>query len=465
MTNTLSVYLSWHHGWPQTEDYLRRLDPAWIRIHQPDAMKVAKAQELCPNAKIMLRSWDIDDHNGERKAEMYADPKGAAVKHLNMWLRKRDELRTEAARNGYGLRDEQWYYGLVNEPDPARIPQIYEYTAEAMAWSAAYGMRLGVCVPSVGNFAKPGEHERSWATFKPLEKPIRDGGHILIVHEYWQPEGPDFVWTDEQGNRREDAGNLAWRHHSIPLDVPILIGEAGVNGYLYNRHTDQDNGGWRKYVTPNTYAAQVQQYIARCDTRVQGVCLYMTDYHNEQWESFDTHPAHEQLLAVKDVRPGVPSASHSVYLPNLQTIPSDDNWRRAYPHVLRIEGGLSLDPNDPGNWYQGKLVGTKFGISAAVWGGQYDIPNLTEAQALDIYRQHYWRAAGCENLPWPLCLVVFDTAVNHGVGVAQELLGQHSDPVDYLAARMLVYVRLANWARYGVAWGNRVKALLDVVRG
>lgn len=142
-----------------------------------------------------------------------------------------------------------------------------------------------------------------------------------------------------------------------------------------------------------------------------------------------------------------------------------DKWEASYPFVLEIEGGLSLDPNDPGNWYKGQLVGTKYGISGAVWGGQYDIPNLTKEQALSIYRTHYWEASGADKLPWPMCLVVFDTAINHGVGVAQKLLSSQPSPEEiYLGQRALRYFDDPNWRLYGEAWGVRVGNLLDIVK-
>jgi len=216
----------------------------------------------------------------------------------------------------------------------------------------AQGWPLGVMVPSVGNFGIPGKDPNDWSLVKPLEAAIRDGGHVLMVHEYWQPEGPNCVWTDEQGKQRADAGYLAWRHRYIPLDVPILVGESGANGYIYNRHSDSDDAGWGRFMGPEQYAAQVREYIAGCDTRVQGVCLYMTDYHSDQWHTFDTTPAHEQLLAIKDTQPAG-EKPHTVYIPvvNVPVVnqPEPDNrWERSYAFVRRWEGGLSLDPNDPG---------------------------------------------------------------------------------------------------------------------
>lgn len=301
MSNVLSVYLSDHHSWDSTVDYIRRLQPAWVRIHQPTARAIWRVQQAAPDARIMLRSWDIDDHNGDRKREAYADPVKAARDHLLMWDGLLDRLTSELNLNGWAFDETKWHLGLINEPDPAYLPQMVEYTAEAMR--VTYGWPLGVMVPSVGNFGIPKVDPNDWSLVKPLEKPIRAGGHILMVHEYWQPEGPTCVWTDDKGNQRSDAGFLAWRHRHIPMDVPILIGESGANGYIWNRHSSSDDAGWARFMGPEKYAEQVQEYIAGCDKRVQGVCLYMTDYHSDQWRTFDTTPAHEALLAIRETRP------------------------------------------------------------------------------------------------------------------------------------------------------------------
>ena len=108
---------------------------------------------------------------------------------------------------------------------------------------------------------------------------------------------------------------------------------------------------------------------------------------------------------------------------------------------------------------------SKYGISAAVWGGQYDIPNLTQDEALAIYRKHYWEAAGCDKLPWPMCLIHFDTAVQHGVGVANELLNSMPTREQiYLGMRALRYMDDPKWRLYGEAWGVRVDHLQDIAK-
>lgn len=310
MISTLSVYWDPWHSRPGDELYIKTLRPAWIVLHQPTARAIWRAQELAPAAKLLLRSWDIDDNHGAAKRELYDDPVSAAHTAVARWEALLGDLSRELQRNAWAYDPTKWWLQLWNEPDPAYLDRAVRGTEAALALADQRGHRLGVGVASVGNFRLPGEAEPNWTLFKALERPIHEGGHVLVVHEYWQPEGPDAEWVDEKGQKRRDAGFLAWRHRHIPLDVPILVGEAGVNGFIYGRYADQDNAGWQRFrhdprffLTPEKYAAQVQQYIRGCDSRVCGVCLYMTDYHSDQWRTFDTEPAHGPLLAIKKVTP------------------------------------------------------------------------------------------------------------------------------------------------------------------
>jgi hypothetical protein len=141
------------------------------------------------------------------------------------------------------------------------------------------------------------------------------------------------------------------------------------------------------------------------------------------------------------------------------------DWQKAIEFVLRWEGGFSADKNDPGNYTGGKVgvgefKGTKFGISA----GSYptvDIVNLTKEQAIAIYERDYWQRSGADKLPWPLNLVVFDSAVNAGVGKAQQWLQQSgSNAYRYLALRLEFYTKIDGWRLYGAAWSRRVADLM-----
>lgn len=107
----------------------------------------------------------------------------------------------------------------------------------------------------------------------------------------------------------------------------------------------------------------------------------------------------------------------------IETLLKDDEvqqWENCYQFVFKHEAGFQNRPDDPGNWTGGKigageLVGTNFGISAASYPG-LDILNLTSEQAREIYVRDYYLPAGCNRMPYPLALSVFDSAVNQGLG-------------------------------------------------
>lgn len=146
----------------------------------------------------------------------------------------------------------------------------------------------------------------------------------------------------------------------------------------------------------------------------------------------------------------------------------EDHFERALRFVLRWEGGLSTDENDPGNWVggavgKGALVGTKYGISAASYPG-LDIPNLTVAQAGAIYRRDYWEPLGCDKLRASLALLHFDTGINMGKGAATTLWGQSGNNLlTYAALRLKQYASFGSFARYGAAWVGRVADLMEQV--
>lgn len=162
------------------------------------------------------------------------------------------------------------------------------------------------------------------------------------------------------------------------------------------------------------------------------------------------------------------------------------NWDAAFKEIIGHEGGLSLDPNDPGNWTGGKvnagrLNGTKFGISAASYP-HIDIKALHISDAKAIYRRDFWGQLRCDALPSGIDLVVFDLGVNggtgRGAGFLQKAVGVNVDgqvgPITTAAAERadpavvinkICDMRLAEmrtfktWPRYGGGWTSRVEKI------
>lgn len=51
-----------------------------------------------------------------------------------------------------------------------------------------------------------------------------------------------------------------------------------------------------------------------------------------------------------------------------------------------------------------------------------DVRLITEEEVQAIYFERYWSAARCQEFPWPLSMLVFDSAVNQGPSTAIILL-------------------------------------------
>ena len=131
----------------------------------------------------------------------------------------------------------------------------------------------------------------------------------------------------------------------------------------------------------------------------------------------------------------------------------------AITFTLRWEGGYSADPHDPGNWVDGELRGTKYGISARAYP-HLDIKNLTEAQAREIYRTDYWLKSGASVWHTQMACCIFDCAVNAGIARAQSILAHSGGGwLTYNELRREWYRSLSQFERYGVAWLRRVNEL------
>lgn len=87
--------------------------------------------------------------------------------------------------------------------------------------------------------------------------------------------------------------------------------------------------------------------------------------------------------------------------------------------ILGHEGGLVDDPLDRGGRTNlGITQSTLASARRTIPGLLERVDDITRTQALEIYRQFYWNAAKCDTLPEPLDLLIFDAAVNCGVGGA-----------------------------------------------
>lgn len=156
------------------------------------------------------------------------------------------------------------------------------------------------------------------------------------------------------------------------------------------------------------------------------------------------------------------------------------NFDQAFDILLKHEGGFVDHKDDPGG-------ATRFGITEAVArevGYRGDMRDLPVALAARIYRERYWDAVRAEQLPAEVRYVVFDAAVNSGVGQAarwlQRAVGVRDDGVigpqtlaavaqhnpealtrRFLSQRLRFMSGLANWPAFGRGWARRIADLLE----
>ena len=161
-------------------------------------------------------------------------------------------------------------------------------------------------------------------------------------------------------------------------------------------------------------------------------------------------------------------------------------FEACFNFTIGMEGALSLDPNDRGNWTsgvigEGTLKGTKYGISAASYP-TVDIAALTPDEAQLIYARDYYTPIEGDAMPPGMALVMFDAAVNSSVQRSikwlQEALGIAADGIigpitrahraacdpvavsaEMLARRSAFDGADPQWNLYGLGWSRRFVAL------
>jgi lysozyme family protein len=167
------------------------------------------------------------------------------------------------------------------------------------------------------------------------------------------------------------------------------------------------------------------------------------------------------------------------------------NWEQSFELMLGSEGGFSDDPRDNGNKLpDGRLGSTMLGVTQYNWenwiGHQVtheQMKKLTPADVKPFYKKKFWDACRCNDLPDGIDYLVFDFAVNAGVGrsakTLQSAVGATPDgsigPLTLAAvnaynnpetvinlfsiAKEEFYRGLSNFNVYGEGWLNRVAAV------
>jgi lysozyme family protein len=159
-----------------------------------------------------------------------------------------------------------------------------------------------------------------------------------------------------------------------------------------------------------------------------------------------------------------------------------DNWEKSFELMLESEGGYVNHPSDPGGM-------TNLGVTKRVWeewvgreSNEKEMRSLTPEMVEPLYKRKFWDACKCDDMPSGVDYLVFDFAVNAGVGrsakILQTAVGVTPDggigPITLAAvkaqepaelvqkfsdAKEAFYRSLNTFETFGKGWLNRVAAV------
>ena len=153
----------------------------------------------------------------------------------------------------------------------------------------------------------------------------------------------------------------------------------------------------------------------------------------------------------------------------------------ALARVLVHEGGNDDDPRDPGGRTSRGILQSEWDLWRKTHAGlPGDVWQAPQKEIEAIYRQKYWDALRCDELPAGVDYAVFDYGVNSGIGraakVLQRLIGvdvdgeigpntiaaakraKASQLIDGICDERLAFLQgLRTWPTFGKGWGRRVR--------
>ena len=142
---------------------------------------------------------------------------------------------------------------------------------------------------------------------------------------------------------------------------------------------------------------------------------------------------------------------------------ASNNFERCLAITLKWEGGYSNHPDDPGGPTMRGIIQREYDAWRKKRGMRLrPVRQIDEDEVQAIYRNEYWDAMGCEELPAGFDLCVFDAAVNSGVGRARQWVEANpgNDIDAYCDLRLQYLQRLGRlWRVFGTGWRRRVASI------
>jgi len=165
------------------------------------------------------------------------------------------------------------------------------------------------------------------------------------------------------------------------------------------------------------------------------------------------------------------------------------NFAVVLPHILREEGGFSNHPLDPGGMTNKGITKRTYERFLERSVSEYEMRNLTDEQAGEVYKALFWDVIKGDGLPKGLDLAIMDFAVNSGTKTAVKQAQEHytvnekMDGVmgpktlakivgidhedredfinDYCTARLDYCRELSTFKTFGRGWRRRINRVRD----
>lgn len=171
---------------------------------------------------------------------------------------------------------------------------------------------------------------------------------------------------------------------------------------------------------------------------------------------------------------------------NPDVVVPDQKFEEIAPQLLKYEGGFQNDPDDKGNYVNGKLVGTNMGVSAAQYKRLFGsepteekLKALTPEKVKAAYKEHYWDANKVDQMPPEVQEIAFNmyimTSPKEVTKAIQRASGAKEDgvmgPQTLKAMRGVTseeiweeyhkYLKtLKNYGKFGKGWRNRYEDII-----
>lgn len=340
--------------WVGKLELLRKWQPPFVLVLQPDVEKVAQLRAACPNAIIVGRFYHEDSHYASNIA---ARPKEFAR-----------EIHQEIVSNPVTPLLDYVQSNNETNQDWQGIQRLNTFSLEWMALADQSGAyKCAILAFSVGNPDlpyKPGDpagydgRMLYWQQVLPSLNYAQRNDHILLLHAYGYPNifAPDAAWYIYRYERQVQA-NL--RTLGI-TNLEYAYGEIGIDRLIVD-----DKGGYKVATNDQDYVNQLLQW----ERDLQGQSLLLggaifTFGDSGGWDSYDiastnvasmlaTHYADHANEYESPSAPGantMPVTNHLPFTPNQSpSTPAPDVPRKVDQRLINDMGIKLVDvqPTDP----------------------------------------------------------------------------------------------------------------------